>query len=133
MTPYSIDLRRRVLKDCDAGMGTKAVAGKYAVSESWVRKLKRQRRETGAIEPLTATPGPKPTLEPHADRLRELVRAEPDLSAGEYRDRLGVDVAPVTVWRALRRLGLTFKKSRSGRPSRTARTSRPGGRSGGRR
>jgi transposase len=122
MTPYSIDLRRRVLKDCDAGMGTKAVAAKYAVSESWVRKLKQQRRETGSIEPRAATPGPAPALAPHADRLRELVRADPDLSAEEYRDRLGVRVAAVTVWRALRRLGLTHKKSRSGRPSRAART-----------
>jgi transposase len=122
MTPYSIDLRRRVLRDCDAGVGTRAVAQKYTVSESWVRKLKQQRRQTGSIEPRVATPGPAPTLTPHADRLRELVRAEPGLSAGEYRDRLGVDVAPVTVWRALRRLGLTHKKSPPGRPSRTART-----------
>ena len=122
MVPYSIDLRRRVLKDCDAGMGTQAVAEKYSVSQSWVRKLKQQRRETGSIEPRTATPGPKPTLDPHAERLRELVRADPDLSAGEYRDRLGVDAAAVTVWRMLRRLGLTHKKSRSGRPNGTGQT-----------
>jgi transposase len=122
MVPYSLDLRRRVLKDCDAGMGTQAVAAKYTVSPSWVRKLKQQRRETGSIEPRTGTPGPKPTLAPHADRLREAVRAAPDLSAAEYRDRLGVGAAPVTVWRMLRRLGLTHKKSHSGRPSRTGRT-----------
>ena len=133
MMPYSIDLRRRVLRDCDAGMGTRAVAAKYTVSESWVRKLKQQRRETGSIEPRTATPGPAPTLAPHADRLRALVRDHPDLSAEEYRDRLGVDLAAVTVWRALRRLGLTHKKSPSTRPSRAAPTSPPSGRSGGRR
>ena len=133
MTPYSVDLRRRVLKDCDAGVGTKAVAQKYSVSESWVRKLKRQRRDTGSIDPLTATPGPRPSLDPHAEKLRELVRAAPGLSAAEYRDRLGVDVAAITVWRALRRLGLTFKKSPSGRPSKTGPTSPPKGRRGGRR
>jgi transposase len=121
MRPYPIDLRERVLNDCDAGPGTTAVARKYSVSPSWVRKLKQQRRETGAIEPRAAAPGPKPTLGPHADRLREAARAEPDLSAEEYRGRLGVDVAAVTVWRMLRRLGLTHKKSRPGRPSRTAR------------
>ncbi len=130
MLAYSVDLRRRVLKDCDAGLGTRAVAAKYTVSPSWVRKLKQQRRETGSIDPRTATPGPAPALARHADRLRELVRAEPDRTAAEYRDRLGVDVAAVTVWRMLRRLGLTFKKSPSGPPSRTARTSPPGGRRG---
>jgi transposase len=131
MKPYSIDLRERVLKDCDAGLGTRAVARKYAVSESWVRKLKQQRRQTGSIEPRAATPGPKPTLDPHAERLQELVRAAPGLSAQEYRDRLGVAAAPVTVWRALRRLGLTHKKSACGRPSRTARTCGPSARRGG--
>jgi len=53
-------------------------------------------------------------------------------TAAEYRDRLGVDVTAVTVWRMLRRLGLTFKKSPSGPPSKTARTSPPGGRRGSR-
>ena len=122
MRPYSTDLRERVLRDGDAGAGTRAVAAKYSVSEAWVRRLKQRRREGGSVAPRTATPGPRPVLAPHAGRLRELVRAAPDLSAAEYRDRLGVRVAAVTVWRALRRLGLTHKKSPSGRPSRTGRT-----------
>src|SRR5687767_15465467 len=111
LRPYSIDLGQRVLKDCDGGLGTQAVAQKYSVSESWVRRLKQRRREDGSIEPRTATPGPAPALAAHHDRLRTLVREAPGLTAGEYRDRLGVRVAVVTVWRALRRLGLTFKKS----------------------
>src|ERR1700749_3368243 len=101
MQPYSVDLRERVLRDCDAGLDTRAVAAKYTVSPSWVRNLKQQRRETGSLAPRTATPGPAPTLAPHADRLRELVRAEPDRTAAEYRDQLGADVAVVTVWRML--------------------------------
>lgn len=111
MKAYSVDLRQRVLDDCDDGMGTKAVAQKYTVSPSWVRKLKKQRRDTGSIEPLTATPGPKPRLAAHDQRLRELIRANPDRTAGEYHALLGVEVAVVTVWRAIRRLGFTHKKS----------------------
>ena len=111
MRAYSVDLRQRVIDDCDARMGTTAVAAKYSVSPSWVRKLKKQKRDTGSIEPLTATPGPKPTLAAHEDRLRELIRAKPDRTAGEYQALLGVEVAVVTVWRAIRRLGLTHKKS----------------------
>ena len=122
MVPYSMDLRERVLAACDDGMGTAEVAEAFSVSPAWVRRLKQRRRATGSITPRTTTPGPKPTLAPHADRLRELVRDDPDLTAEEYRDRLGVGTAPVTVWRMLRRLGLTHKKSPSGRPSRIART-----------
>lgn len=114
MRAYSIDLRERVLADCDAGLGTTAVAEKFSVSTAWVRRLKQRRREDGSIAPRTATPGPAPALAAHADRLRSLVREAPGLTAGEYRDRLGVRVAVVTVWRALRRLGLTFKKSPAG-------------------
>jgi transposase len=121
MKPYSMDLRARVLAACDEGMGTAEAAETFSVSPAWVRRLKQRRRETGSVEPRAATPGPKPALGPHADRVRALVRDYPGLTAGEYRDRLGVEVAVVTVWRALRRLGLTHKKSPSGRPSKTGR------------
>jgi len=124
MKPYSVDLRERVVAACDEGMGTAEAAEAFAVSPSWVRKLKQQRRETGSIAPRVATPGPKPALDPHADRLRELVRADPDRTAAEYRDRLGAGVAAVTVWRALRRLGLTHKKSPPGGRARPPRRGR---------
>ena len=113
MRAYSMDLRVRVLTDCDAGMGTSAVAAKFSVSPAWVRRLKQRRRQTGAVAPRRARPGPKPGLAegtPQGGRLAELAGAEPDLSAQEYRDRLGLACHPTTVWRALRRLGLTFKK-----------------------
>ena len=51
MDSYSMDLRKRVLADCDAGRSTRQVAMKYRVSESWVRRLKQRRRESGEIAP----------------------------------------------------------------------------------
>jgi transposase len=107
-----MDLRVRVLADCDAGTGTSAVADKYSVSPAWVRRLKQRRAAGRGIEPIKVRPGPKPALVhgADADRLRRLAAAEPDLSAAEFRDRLGLRCHPTTVWRALRRLGLTFKK-----------------------
>jgi len=113
MQAYSMDLRVRVLADCDDGLGTAEVAGKYSVSTAWVRRLKQRRRETGEVAPRRPRPGPKPGLAdatPDGGRLAALARAEPDLSAGEYRDRLGLGCHPTTVWRALRRLDLKFKK-----------------------
>jgi transposase len=131
MRAYSMDLRQRVLAACDGGMGTTAVAGTFAVSPAWVRRLK-QRRRAGEVGPRRpAHPGPAPARAAHAGRLRELVRDHPGLTAAEYRDRLGVDVAALTVWRALRRLGLTYKKSRSRRPSKAARMSPRRGSPGG--
>jgi transposase len=107
-----MDLRLRVLADCDAGLTTTVVARKFSVSPAWVRRLKQRRASGGGIAPTHCRPGPKPVLAhgAAADRLRQLATAQPDLSAREYRDRLGLDCHPTTVWRALRRLGLTFKK-----------------------
>ena len=54
MRAYSMDLRERVLHDSDAGMQAAAVASKYRVSASWVRRLKQRRRETGEVAPAPA-------------------------------------------------------------------------------
>jgi transposase len=118
---YSLDLRTRVLAACDCGLTTRAAATKYSVSESWVRRLKQRRRDTGEVAPRRPRPRP-PTLAPHLDRLRELVAAHPDATLKELRSLLGVAVCVATLWAALRRLGLTVKKKCSGRPSRTGRT-----------
>ena len=128
MRAYSVDLRQRVLAACDDGMGTAEAAETFAVSPAWVRRIKQRRRDGGELGPRPRRrAGPVPILAAHRGRLAELARAAPDLTPAEYRDRLGVAAAPVTVWRALRALGLTFKKKSSGPPSRTARGSPPGG------
>jgi transposase len=110
-----MDLRERVLADCDDGMTTGEAAEAHRVSVAWVRRLKQRRRETGEVAPRVGRPGPPPALAGVGDRLQRLVQANPGRTAAEYRDRLGVAVAVVTVWRALRRLGLTHKKSPAGR------------------
>jgi|SRR5271166_4212588 len=131
MKAYSMDLRVRVLAACDDGLGTAEAAETFSVSPAWVRRLKQRRRETGAVAPRRPSrSGRAPLLEGAADRLLEAVREHPDRTAGEYRDLLDLRVARVTVWRMLRRLGLTFKKKWSGRPSRIARTWPPRGSGG---
>jgi hypothetical protein len=70
MRAYSADLRERVLADCDAGLGTRAVAAKYRVSESWVRRLKQVRRQTGRTAPSALRRGP--TIERVGCELRLL-------------------------------------------------------------
>ena len=61
MKLYSIDLRTRILEDCDAGVSTRVVATKYRVSDSCVRRLKQRRRETGEIAPRERAPNKHPS------------------------------------------------------------------------
>lgn len=124
MDSYSLDLRRRVLADCDAKMETRAVATKYSVSESWVRRLKQRRRESGEIAPRPPRNKVQPRWLPYAERLQELVEEQPDATLRELRDRLGVSLSPMTICRALQALQLTFKKKSSTRQSKTGPTSR---------
>lgn len=131
MRAYSPDLRQRILADCDRGHSTRTVATKYSVSESWVRRLKQRRRLRGEITPRSAVPGPKPSWDAYADRLREAIRQTPDATLSELRDRLQLTVALSTLWRAVAALGLSVKKKSRGPPSRTGPTSRPKGSSGG--
>jgi transposase len=122
MKAYSMDLRVRVLADCDAGMKTRAVARKYTVSESWVRGLKRRRAVTGEVAPRPPRNRRVSFRDRYADRLRSAVAEDPDRTLAELRDHPGVRVGLATLWQALTDLKISWKKSPSGPPSRTART-----------
>ena len=122
MKAYSIDLRERILKDCDGGMTTRAVARKYAVSESWIRRLKQVRRETGRVAPAGHRGGPTPGWVTYGEAIRDAVRQAPDATLAEYRERFALALSRSALARALTVLGLPRKKSRSGQASKTART-----------
>ena len=124
---YSKERRGEVLAACDAGRGTRAVALKFGVSESWVRRVKQERREQGKVAPKLTRVRPH-DWDAHADWLREKVAGRPDATlvelvalAAEERDWKTSDA---TICRALKGLRLTLKKRRSSLRSKTARTSR---------
>jgi transposase len=112
MRAYSMDLRERVLADCDAGLPTKRVAQKFSVSPAWVRRLKQRRRETGQIAPRQQRYGRRAILAEHLETLAGLVREQPDATAKELASRLPVQVSHQTVQRTLQQLRLTYKKRR---------------------
>jgi transposase len=120
--PYSVDLRQRVLADCDRGLSTATVAEKYTVSTAWVRRLKQRRRDAGETAPRPQRHGPRPSWHAYAEPLRGAVERQPDATLAELRDRLGLACALSTLWRATAALGLTVKKKSSGPRSRTAPT-----------
>ena len=69
MRAYSTDLRERVLADCDAGTLPAAVAAKYRVSPSWVRRLKQRRRDHRRSAPRPAGRRRPAPGRPHADAI----------------------------------------------------------------
>jgi len=109
---YSMDLRERVLKDCDTGMRSEDVAQKYSVSASWVYDLRKKRRETGSIAPKQQRHGSRPKLEPYEKEVRQLVSEHPDATLAEFCEMLSqhVSVSTATLCDFLRHLKITRKK-----------------------
>ena len=124
MKTYSMDLRERVVAACDAHDGTREqIAARFSVSVLWIRDLLRRRRATGSIAPKPRGGGRAPAFDAAAAaRLREAVRADDDATLQELAEAAGVACCPSAVHGALKRLGVTRKKRRGGRPSRTGRT-----------
>lgn len=132
MVAYSIDLRERVLAAVDADDGTQEqIAKRFRVSSRWIRKLLAQRAQTGLIGPKARGAGRKLLIQGEvAETLRATIAANPDATLHEVREAIGFQGCLMTVWRTLKRLNITRKKSRCGRRSNSPRMSSPSGRSG---
>lgn len=130
MKAYSIDLRKRVLADCDAGIEVRQVGVKYNVSESWIRRLRQRRRENDEVAPRIRR-AREPKWLAIKDQLVRLVTARPDATLSELKEEIQTPLSLNTLCRALQKLKLTVKKKSSVRPNKTGRTSHRGGSSGG--
>lgn len=114
MEAYSKEFRRDVLAACDSGQGTRAVALRFGVSESWVRRVKQERRRRKTWTPYAAWILAKLDERPDI-YLRELVAAA--------QAELAWEVSDVTLSRACRALRRTRKKRRVSHSSNGGKTS----------
>ena len=126
---YSKEFRRDVLAARDSGMGTRDVANRFKVSESWVRRVVQERRESGKVAPATKR-NRKPAWAAYAEQLQAIVAAKPDATIAEIGAELPRRFSRSTICVALKRLKLTLKKSASMPSSSSVRTSRKLVRSG---
>jgi transposase len=112
MRPYSLDLRQRVIAALDAGEGTQPeIAARFRVSVSFITRLLRRRRRTGAVTPAPHGGGRPPALDRAAQRrLRRLVREQPDATLEELASRVAVPCGRMAIFRTLRKLKITRKK-----------------------
>jgi len=118
MQAYSLDLRQRVVSAYENGVETiLEVAERFAVSDSFIKKLLRRKRTTGTIAPVGHRGGqPKRLNQKHRKWLLQSVLATPDLTLRDLGERLlseqGVSASAATLSRELRALNLRRKKNR---------------------
>jgi transposase len=122
--PYSPDLRERVIAAVDNGLGVYPSAALFRVSVSYIYKALGRRRATGEATARASGRGPAQKLAPFDAVLRAHVAKEPDITLvalqswflAEHATKVSVGC----LWKQLRRLGLTLKKSRNTRRSNSA-------------
>ena len=122
--PLSMDLRERAMARLAAGESVRGVAAALSVSPSSVVKWSKRLRETGSV-----TPGriggyvPPKIAGAQRDWLVERTRSAPFTLRGlvaELAER-GLKVDYRTMWKFVRREGLSFKKNRAGQRAGPAR------------
>ena len=133
MKTISLDLRERILAAYDADADTReGVARRFRVSLGMVKKLLQQRRRIGEVRAQHHRSGRKPHIVAHHHhQLRALLDKKPDLTLKELRAATGLACTLPGIHYVLVRLGLTYKKRRSGPANKTGLTSNvragPGG------
>ena len=124
---YSQDLRERVFAASDDGERVGEVAELLRVSVSYVSKALTRRRTTGETTVRLGRGHKLPKLAPFYPAIRAYVAERGDTTIEALRAWLSethqISASVGLIWHTLKLLGLTLKKSRSGRPSRIGRTS----------
>jgi len=112
MRPYSLDLRERIVAAVDRHEGSlRWIARVFGVSTSFLVRLLQRRRATGTLDPKQHAGGPPPVLTPDDHRrLADLIREQPDATLAELKRKGGFTCSLKTLWMALHRRRLTYKK-----------------------
>ena len=110
----SLDLRRRIAAAVVGGDPVRAVAARFQVSAASAVRLGQKLRAGADLTPARqGGPRPSPITAAVGDWLRTRLAEKPDLTmralAAELSQR-GTSVTHDTVWRFVRRQGLTVKK-----------------------
>ena len=130
MRAYSTDLRERIVRVVADGRPMREAARRFGVSVSAVKRYVVQQQQTGSLA-RKPSPGCPRQIRPEQEAiLRARLEAEPDATVLEHcawwAEHQGQQLSEATMWRAMRRLGWTHKKSHWQPASAMRRRGRPG-------
>jgi len=117
--PLSLDLRERIVAGLADGGTSREVARRYDVSVATVVRLGQKWRAGRSLAPAKIGGYRRPILGEETQRwIRQRLLTKRDLTiralTAELARECGISVTPDTVWRCVRRLGLSYKKNAAG-------------------
>ncbi|SRR6266550_4395470 len=131
MKTYPVEYRQRVIDLTDDAMSSTEIAEALGVSASWVNSIKRLHRAGRSLAPKSRANRRRSLAHRAGDAIRARIAEHPGTTLEDLKRDLKLDASIANIWYAVRQLGLSLKKKRSGRPSGTGPTSPPGGPRGG--
>jgi transposase len=120
MKTYPVEYRQRVIDLTDEGMSSTEIAEALGVSGSWVNSIKRLHRAGRPLAPKSRANKRRSLAQREGDAIRARIAEHPGTTLEDLKRDLSLDGSITNIWYALRQLGLSLKKKRSGRPSGTA-------------
>ena len=106
-------IRRRIVedyKDYKVGMSYRELAEKWRVSVGTVSNIMKEFRETGEVTPPQQKRVRKPKLEGRREEVVTFLEKNKNATLTDVRKFLKVEVCLVTIWRQMKKWGLSHKK-----------------------
>ena len=107
-SPYSLDLRKRVINHIKSGNSQVSTAQLFALNISTVSRWYARYRSEGHYAPRVR-PGAKRKVDPEA--LMRHISLNPDAKLKDLAKKFGVSIWGIYYW--LKKLGYSYKKKRS--------------------
>jgi transposase len=115
MRAYSTDLKERLVRAVADGQPMREAARRFGVAVTTVKRAVVQQRETGSLARKPIPGGPRKIGREQEAILRARLQAAPDATVLEHcawwAEQQGQQLSEATMWRSIRRLGWTHKKS----------------------
>jgi transposase len=132
MRAYSTDLKERLVRAVADGLPMREAARRFDVAVTTVKRAVVQQRTSGSLT-RKSSPGRPRAIRGELDAiLLARLQAEPDATVLEHcawwAEHQGQQLSEATMWRAMRRVGWTHKKSHWQPASATRRRAQPGAR-----
>jgi transposase len=132
MRAYSTDLKERLVRAVANGLPMREVARRFEVAVTTVKRAVVQQRVTGSLARKPIPGRPRAISREQEGSLLARLQANPDATVLDHcawwAEHHGQPLSEATMWRALRRLGWTHKKSHWQPASVTRKPVPPGGR-----
>ena len=132
MHAYSTDLKERLVRAVADGLPMREAARRFGVAVTTVKRAVVHQRATGSLAHQPIPGRPRTIRREHEVILRTRLEAAPDATVLEHcawwAEHQGQQLSEATMWRALHRLGWTYKKRHWQPASVTRRHAPPGAR-----